>query len=73
MDDPEAYRKYCEKQDSHRLLSQEVMDSLEVLCAALLKIGGDYIHEWGARNAQWGHPRVLKLIRLMKLIGESML
>ena len=65
MDNPDTYAKYLAKQEEHRELFERLMQSLEVLCQDLRSVGGDYLHEWGARNALWQNPRVQALLRKM--------
>ena len=67
MNDKATYKKYLKLQAKHKDRFNRLMTALELLADALIKVGGDLIHEWGAKNTLWNNPRVKKLIKKLDM------
>jgi hypothetical protein len=67
MDNPAVYARYLEKQEEHRILFEKLMSALEAIADALLCVGGDLVHEWGARNTLWHNRRIKAVIKKLNM------
>ena len=67
MDNPVTYAKYLELQAQHQERFDKLVTVLEHVVEALLKVGGDLIHEWGAYNMLWNNQRIVELINSLGL------
>jgi hypothetical protein len=67
LQNPETRAKFEAKLEEHYRLFTRLMWGLTTLLKAVRRVGGDYVHEWGAYNPLWKDPLTLALIELMSL------
>ncbi len=67
MDNPDTKAAFDAKLAKHKEEYTKIMAALMILLKAIKRVGGDYIHEWGAANSLWKEESAVEMIEFMEL------